>query len=109
MLISDISHGDAFRKSCLIENTEQTMISHSTYYSGPSCYTLTTTDFNEMDFRDDYFLITTSQAPYSFDNQFNLISLSRALFKHAKQLEGPALTTLNRVYSKGFSDKPTRL
>jgi hypothetical protein len=108
MIISEISQGESFRKSCLIENTEQVMIRQSSYTS-PTCYTLTDIDFTGMSFRDDYFLITTEPPLYTFDNQLNLISLSRAMFKNARQLEGRELSTLNKAFSKGFSDKPTRL
>ena len=108
MIISEIPQGEGFRKSCLIENTEQFMI-RQLPFTAQNYYTLTNIDLKGMEFRDDYFLVTKEEPVFSFDNQLNLISLSKAMFKNAKHLEGKELTTLNKAFSKGFSDKPTRL
>ncbi len=109
-LAPDISKVDEqFRRTFLAEKPEYvTDMPHQNIYLARSCYMATASDFVDA-FRRDYIVLSTEPPIGIIDKQFSLISLSQAMFKNAKPLEGNDLALLNKTYSKHFSSTPTRL
>jgi hypothetical protein len=54
----------------------------------------------------DPILLSSGRPLAAIDKQFNFVSLSQAMIKGAKLLEGAELAMLNKAYSKYFSKTP---
>ncbi len=111
-LVTDLPQlEEQFRRTFLTQTVQSIAMSQTTTMDARlHCYLVTASDFCEKNpFRNDYVLLSSGEPLSSIDKQFSLISLSQAMFKNAKPLEGNDLAMLNQSYSKYFSKTPTRL
>jgi hypothetical protein len=113
LLVTDIPQADElFRRSFLTDHSETSIMSNTQLAARSKVpyYLVTCSDFEEKNpFRNDYVLLSTDEPLSIVDKQFSLVSLSQAMFKNARPLEGEGLAILNDTYSKFFSKTPTRL
>lgn len=111
-LVTDLPQiEEQFRRTLLSQSVQTIDMAHTTTTDARlHCYLVTATDFcGKSNFRNDYVLLSGNRQISTVDKQFSLISLSQAMFKNAKPLEGADLALLNQSYSRRFSKTPTRL
>jgi len=100
---------EQFRHTSIQFKEVKSMPTGKTLSSRNTCYfTITDFGFPEVVFKPSYYLTPIDPLSIS-EKQFNLIGLSKELFKNAKHLGGPELAVLNKTYSRLFSKTPTRL